>query len=163
MTATWDTTLVSRVYPGGPLERYISDRAREGDPVAITAPTVLEVVSGLEGAATARPAMAAALRWFTGFVASGLVEVLTLDRSAAIVAGRVRALHPTPPTGLRRKGTKPEQRVGWLLDVQIAACAWTHGRAVTTENRRDFEALSSIIAELYPDAPPLLVSDSPPV
>ena len=143
MTAAWDATLVSRVYPGGPLERYILDRAGQDDPVGITAPTVMETVRGLQDASVGKPAMAAALRWFTSFVVSGLVEVLPLDRSAAIVAGRLRALHPVPPTGERRKGTKPEQRAGWLLDIQIAACAWTHGRDVATENRRDFEALTA--------------------
>lgn len=158
MTATWDTTLVSRVYPGGPLEGEILDHAGRGDPITIAAPTVMEVVRGLQGEVTDRPGMATALRWFTALAASGLVEVLSLDRSAAIVAGRLRALHPAPPSGERRRGTKPEPRAGWLLDIQIAACAWTHGCEVATDNRRDFAFLSSLIAGLYPDAPALVVT-----
>jgi predicted nucleic acid-binding protein len=94
-------------------------------------------------------------------LASDLVEILSLDRTAAIVAGQLRAMHPMPPTGARRKGVKPEQRAGWVLDIQIAACAWTHGREIATENRRDFEALRDLIAQVYPETSPLLVTPSP--
>jgi predicted nucleic acid-binding protein len=161
LTDAWDTTLVSRIYPGGPLERILLDRASAGESVAITAPTVMETVRGLQATAARKPEMAAALRWFTGLIASDLVDVLSLDRSAAIVAGRLRAGRPLPPTGTRRKGTKPEQRAGWVLDIQIAACAWTHGRDIATENRHDFEALSDLIAALYPTTTPLVISSSP--
>lgn len=157
MTIVWDTTLVSRIYPGGPLERHLLDRASEAAPIAVGAPTVMETVRGLR----VTPDMATALRWFTTLITSSLVEVLALDRSAAILAGRLRALQPMPPTGARRKGTKPEQRAGWVLDIQIASCAWTHGRQIATENRHDFRTLSELIASLYPDAPPLAVIGSP--
>lgn len=157
MTA-WDTTLVSRLYPGGALERHLIERAQAGEPVAATAPTVMEVVRGLQGSP---PDVARALPWFIGLVTSDLLEILALDRAAAIVAGRLRALHPAPPTGTRRKGTKPEQRAGWVLDIQIAACAWTHGRDIATENVRDFAALSELIRRLYPDASPLAVTAAP--
>lgn len=161
MTIAWDTTLVSRIHPGGPLERHLLDRAGEGEPIAITAPTVMEVTSGLQAGAATKPKMAAALQWFTTLITSDLLEILTLDRPAAILAGRLRALQPTPPTGTRRKGTKPEQRAAWVLDIQIAACTWVHGRQLATENRRDFQALSQLIATLYPDTPPLVVTGSP--
>ena len=166
MTLAWDTTLVSRIYPGGSVERYVLDRAQADEPIAVTAPTVMEVARGIQATASAasrpigdRPTPA--LRWFIGLVASEAVEILSLDRPAAIVAGRLRAMHPAPPTGARRKGVKPEQRAGWVLDIQIAACAWTHGRQIATENRRDFEALSALIAQLYPDTPPLVVAAPP--
>ncbi len=129
--------------------------------MAITAPTVMETVRGLQAAAASKPKMAAALRWFTTLITSDLVEILTLDRSAAILAGRLRAMQPTPPTGARRKGVKPEQRAAWVLDIQIAACAWTHGRQIATENRHDFDALSGLVASLYPNAPALTVAGSP--
>ena len=105
--------------------------------------------------------MASALRWFTTLITSDLIEILALNRSSAILAGRLRAMQPTPPTGARRKGVKPEQRAGWVLDIQIAACAWTHGRQIATENRHDFDTLSALVASLYPDAPPLAVAGSP--
>jgi predicted nucleic acid-binding protein len=157
LTTAWDTTLVSRIYPDGPLERHLLERASEEAPIAVSAPTVMETVRGLY----ATPNMTAALRWFTTLMTSGLVEILALDRAAAILAGHLRALQPMPPTGARRKGTKPEQRAAWVLDIQIASCAWTHGRQIATENRHDFQTLSELIASLYPDAPPLAVIGSP--
>ncbi len=161
MTLAWDTTLVSRIYPGGALERHLLDQARADEPVAITAPTVMEVVRGLQATGADKPRVALVLTWFVGLVASDLVEILTLDLPAAIVAGRLRAMHPTPPTGARRKGAKPEQRAGWVQDIQIAACAWTHGRHIATDSRHDFETLRDLIAKLYPDSSPLVVSPSP--
>jgi predicted nucleic acid-binding protein len=162
----WDTTLVSRIYPGGPLERHLLDCANADEPVAITAPTVMEAACGIQATAVTRPRpigdrLAPALMWFIGLVASDLVEILSLDRPAAIVAGRLRAMHPTPPTGARRRGVKPEQRAAWVLDIQIAACAWTHGRDIVTENRHDFEALRDLIAQLYPGTSPLVVTPPP--
>ena len=55
MTAAWDTTLVSRLYPGGVLERALLERAHEGAPVAVTAPTVMEVVRGIQATAGENP------------------------------------------------------------------------------------------------------------
>jgi predicted nucleic acid-binding protein len=135
--------------------------AHAGEPVAVTAPTVMEVVRGIQATAAGKPRIAAALAWFVGLVASDLVEILSLDRPSAIVAGRLRATQSTPPTGARRKGVKPEQRAVWVLDIQIAACAWTHGRELATENLHDFEVLRELIAKLYPDTPPLVVIPPP--
>jgi predicted nucleic acid-binding protein len=135
--------------------------AHAGEPVAITAPTVMEVVRGVHATAARKPQISPALAWFVRLVASDLVEILPLDRPLAIVAGRLRATRPTPPTGVRRKGVKPEQRAGWVLDIQIAACAWTHGREIATENVHDFEALRDLIAQLYPKTTPLAVTTSP--
>lgn len=44
----WDTTLVSRLHPGARLERLLIERARRDERIAIAAPTVTEVVRGLE-------------------------------------------------------------------------------------------------------------------
>lgn len=163
MTLAWDTTLVARIYPGGALERHLLDCARTDERVAITAPTVMEVVRGIQTKAVNRPRLAVALTWFIRLVASDMVEILSLDRPTAILAGRLRAMHPIPPTGARRKGVKPEQRVAWVLDIQIAACAWTHGRQIATENRHDFEILRNLIAQLYPDTQPLVIAAPPTV
>jgi predicted nucleic acid-binding protein len=157
----WDTTLVSRLYPGRSLERHLLDRAQAGEPIAITAPTVMEVVRGIRATAARKPRIGPALTWFVRLVTSDLVEILSLDRPAAIVAGRLRAERPAPPSGARRKGVKPEQRAGWVLDIQIATCAWTHGRQIATDNLRDFEVLRDLIAQLYPDTPPLVVTPPP--
>ena len=154
----WDTTLVSRLYPGGPLECRLLDHLDTGEPIAVTAPTVMEVITGIQATAASNPRAGSALTWFTQLLAGGLVEILSLDRPAAILAGRLRALHPLPPTGARRKGTKPEHRAGWILDIQIAACAWTHGRELVTENTRDFAVLRDLIVRLYPDISPLAIT-----
>jgi predicted nucleic acid-binding protein len=108
-----------------------------------------------------RPATTAALSWFTGLAMSDLVATLTLDDAAAVVAGRVRAGQPTPPTNGRRRGSKAEGRAGWVLDIQIAACAWVHGHAIVTDNQRDFAAIRDVIAELYPRVAALEVLPGP--
>jgi len=87
LTPAWDTTLLSRVYPGGPFERHLLDEARTGEPIAVTAPTVMEVVRGLQATSADKPTVTVALTWFVGLITSDLVEILPLDRTAAIVAG----------------------------------------------------------------------------
>lgn len=121
----------------------------------MSAPTVMETVRGLHLRAGDDARTTRTLAWFTRLTAHDLIDVLSLDRHAAAVAGRLRALHPLPPTGIRRKATKPEQRAAWVMDIQIAACAWTHGRRLATHNVRDFECLSELIAGLYPASSPL--------
>jgi predicted nucleic acid-binding protein len=116
----------------------------------------LEIAYGLASAS-----LDSALAWFTRLTTSSLIVMLPLDAEAAVVAGRVRAAHPTPPTNGGRRGSKPEQRAGWMLDIQIASCAWAHGYAIATDNRRDFEAIRSSLAVLYPTVPPLEVLSSP--
>ncbi len=124
----------------------------------------MEVTRGLAArSANGGKGWQAALRWFGALTASGMVEVLPLDRQAATLAGRLRALQPLPPTHARRReGSRPEQRAGWVLDIQIAACAWRHGRPVVTDNVRDFEALRDAIATLLPSWAPLVVRPATP-
>jgi predicted nucleic acid-binding protein len=158
MTVVWDTTQLSRVRPGGDLERELLERARDDDHVAVTAPTIMEVTRGLAARAQDGARWQVALRWFVTMTASGLLTTLPLDRRSALLAGRLRAEHPMPPaTARKRSGTKPEQRAGWVIDIQIAACAWRHGCDVTTDNMRDFEALRDAIEQLHPDQSPLVV------
>lgn len=144
----WDTTIVARLHPGGALEDELVRRAGAGRPVAITEPTVMEVVHGLQAAAADQPPVAGALPWFVDLVCGELVEVLPLDREAAVVAGRLRALHPVPPAAAGQP--RGRTRAGWRLDAQIAACAWVHGRRLATDNERDFRLLGELISELYP-------------
>jgi predicted nucleic acid-binding protein len=144
------------LYPGNAYDQELLARAAAGDPVAFTAPSVMEISRGLAGAS-----MPAALAWFTRLVGSDLVIVLSMDAAAAVIAGRLRAAQPIPPTGTRRSGTRPEQRTGWVLDLQIAACAYSHGYAVATDNQRDMRAARELIAVLYPSVPPLEVLPAP--
>jgi predicted nucleic acid-binding protein len=124
----------------------------------------MEVSYGLAKAALRDDAIIPAQAWFTRLVTSDLVVAHPLDESAAVVAGRLRAKHPLPPSAPRaRTGTKPNQRAGWVLDIQIAACAWTSGSSVRTENLRDFELLRDLIDELYPGTTALQVYPAPDV
>jgi predicted nucleic acid-binding protein len=152
---------VSRLYPGNAHDQHLLERAAAGDPVAFTAPTVMEISRGLALAAASRSSMAAALAWFTRLVGSDLVVVLPMDAAAAVIAGRLRAAQAIPPTGARRSGPRPEQRTAWVLDLQIAACAYSHGYELATDNQRDMTAARDLIAELYPSAPPLGVEPAP--
>ena len=122
---------------------------------------MLEIAYGLAAAAATLPSGDAGLAWFTRLATSDLVTLLPLDGTAAVVAGRLRAARPIPPTGARRAGTKPEQRPAWVLDLQIAACAWAHGYVLATANRRDFDAIAEMLAALYPAVPALEVVDGP--
>jgi predicted nucleic acid-binding protein len=153
----WDTTLVSRIYPGGPLESTLIEHRRDDNPIAAATPTIMEVVRGIQAGGLRPSEREASLRWLADMLRSGLLETVSLDRHAATVAGRIRARRPAPPSGRRRNAPKPEQRAGWVLDVQIAACAWTHGRTVVTSNASDFDELANLIATLYPNAPRLAV------
>ena len=128
------------------------ERAAAGDPVTLTAPTVMEVAAGLQSAAANDRRFSGSLDWWVRTVHSELVEVVGLDRYAAVVAGRLRARRPLPPSPRRKGLSKPDARAGWVLDLQIAACAWTAGRDVTTDNRDDFLVISDEIAALYPQA-----------
>ncbi|MEA2196470.1 MAG: hypothetical protein QOJ25_521 [Solirubrobacteraceae bacterium] len=139
------------------------ERAAVGEPVALTAPGLFEMSYGLAKAASATGSANVGLAWLARLSASDLVMTLPLDEVAALVAGRVRAAQPVPPTGARRSGTKPDQRTAWILDIQIASCAWAHGHALATDNRRDFAAIAELIAGLYPAAGRLEVIDPPPV
>jgi len=149
------------LFPGNAYEQHLLQRAAAGDPVALTAPGVLEITYGL---ARKGASVATGLRWFTRLAVSELLVVtLPFDAAAAVVAGRLRAAQATPPTGARRGGSRAEQRAGWVLDLQIGACAWVHGHAIATHNRRDFAAIRDLIAALYPSTPPLAVTGPPDV
>lgn len=164
MTTVWDTTIASRLRGDAGLEQHALARASAGDPIALAAPTVMEALRGLHARASDDDddgRTARTIRWFAGLLSGELLEVLPLDRHAAEVAGRLRAVHPLPPTGTRRSASKPEQRAAWVLDIQIAACTWTHGREIATDNLRDFERLRELIGQIYPGTPPLAVSAAP--
>jgi hypothetical protein len=38
---------------------------------------------------------------------------------------------------------------------------WSHGCELATESRRDFDTITTLIRNLYPDAEPLTVLDAP--
>lgn len=151
MREAWDTTVVSHVAPASRHHGLLAARLAGNMRFSLTAPTVQEVIRG----AAAAPA---ALRWYRELLGNPLLDVLVLDAAAADLAGRLQSSLPHPPaTARRRSGHRTQQRLSWLIDIQIAACAYTNGYAITTENRHDFDVLSDAIAALDPSAPPLEV------
>jgi predicted nucleic acid-binding protein len=161
--AAWETTLVSHLRPGSEAHEHCVDRAAQGDEVAVAAGALLETAYGYELERERRPEFADFLRWLEHEVAGErLCAVIRMDGRAALVAGRLRARAPHPPA--RAKGdrrTKARRRAAWHLDLQIAATCWAAGFDVATENRRDFERIADLIAELAPDAPRLAVVGPP--
>jgi predicted nucleic acid-binding protein len=145
------------LYPGNVWEQHLLERAAAGDRIALTGPGVMEIAYGLAHTPTTR---SGALAWFTRLAVSSLITVLPLDVTAGVLAGRLRAMRPTP-AGVRRTGTKPDQRAGWVLDLQIGACAWAHGHQLATHNRRDFDVIAALIKTMYPTVPTLDVVDPP--
>ena len=141
--AAWDTTIVSRLRPGSRAALYVQEEALAGRTVCVPAPVLSEVAYGFarRGASLARN-----LRWFQRLARSPLMCVLAYDREAGLLAGKLRALAPqAPAVGRHDRRTKPERRVSWLLDLQIAATAYAAGHDVATDNRRDFEAIAQLL------------------
>lgn len=162
--AVWDTSVASGLHPDTPLYELASEAALAQDPIRLAAPTVHEIAFGLGRRAETDPRFAFLLRWFTDLFDAGVVEVLPLNWEAALLAGRLRAVLPAPPTGgraRRSRDPKPERRVAWIADIQIAATAWLAGEDVCTADRGHFESLSEAIAGLFPGEGRLLVLPPP--
>ena len=60
----WDTTLMSKLYPGGSLEHSLLEHLDRDEPVAIAAPTAMEVVTGIQAAAESDTRLVPVLTWF---------------------------------------------------------------------------------------------------
>jgi len=157
----WDTSLVSRLWPGTPALAYLEDEALAGRPLRIPAPVLTEISFGLARDAQRDARFAAQLEWIEDLLRHPKVEILAIGREAGFLAGRLRALaHHPPDRGRRDARTKPERRVSWLLDLQIAAAAWASGCDVATENNGDFEAIADLLAAKL-GLEPLIVHRSP--
>jgi predicted nucleic acid-binding protein len=160
--AVWDTSVASGLHPDDPLFELASEAALADEPFLLAAPTVQEIAFGLERQADVR--FAALLVWFRELFAVGVLEVLPLSWEAALLAGQLRAMLPAPPTGRRSqrdRGAKPERRVAWIADIQIAATAWLAGEPVCTADQKHFETLAQAIAKLFPKERKLEVIPSP--
>ena len=151
--------LASRLHPRlpGGLDVLLAARGT-AEEVLLPAPCVREIMYGLWRQAAADNRFAAAANWFASRVlgADGL-RVINLDAAGLAVAGRLRAYLPTPPSPRRKGQTKPDQRVGWVADIEIAATAWRWQLPLFTRNQRDFGVLASVLEDLYPGFPSLLV------
>lgn len=159
----WDTTLVSRLRPGADLLEEVLHRDRRGEPIGITAISLLEVSYGMRKAILlGRSDFARLDLWFRRFVVSGVARVLTLGADGALLAGEVRALAPTPPDGRRRRTrSKAEARVAWTHDIQIACAAWEAGHDLATVDVDHFAVIAGCINALMPGAAALNVTGPP--
>lgn len=162
--AVWDTSVASGLHPDTPLYELAREAALAQEPFRVAAPTVHEIAFGLQRRAEADARFASLLCWLTDLLDAGVVEVLPLSWEAALLAGRLRANQPTPPTEgrtRRSRDPKPERRVAWITDIQIAATAWLAGEDVCTADRGHFELLSDAIAGLFPDESRLRILPPP--
>jgi predicted nucleic acid-binding protein len=159
----WDTSVASGLHPGSPLFELASEAALSAEPVLLAAPTVQEIAFGLQRKAE-DSRFRVALAWFTEILGTGVLTALPQTWEAALLAGRLRAEHPVPPLDSRPKrsrGPKPERRVAWVTDIQIAATAWLAGEPVCTADQAHFKLLSDGIADLFPGEAKLEVLPSP--
>lgn len=147
--AVWDTSVASGLHPDGPLLEAASQAALSGEPILLAAPTVAEDSFGLQRRAK-DGRFADALACFTEILDAGVLGVLPLTREAAPLAGRLRAVHPVPPSGRRRGNgwAKPERRIAWVTDIQIAASAWLAAEPLCTADQGHFGLLGSAIVKL---------------
>lgn len=156
----WDTTLASRLEPHGEVLEHVLAQAAGGTPVRVASSTILEISYGYQRVADVHAPYRALLTWFGGLLARDVISVVALDGRGALAAGRLRAVMPHPPAR-RDHRSKTMRQASWLLDIQIAATAFTAGLDVATENRRDFEVLSEALVTLFPAAPAMAVVDGP--
>jgi predicted nucleic acid-binding protein len=157
VTALWDTSVVSRLQPEGPVLEYVLSQAVADDPVAVASVALLEVAYGYQGQIR-DPRFRALLDWLTHLLESNAFRAVSLDGRASLVAGRVRAELPHPPRARRGdRRSKTMRQAAWLLDIEIAATAYMAGLDLATENRGDFESIAQAIEMLFPRAEPLVV------
>lgn len=157
MPDAWDTSVASRA--GARHAALLQHHLTTETPIALPAPTVQEMARGLQ-LRTVRGSQDRGFEWLGTLVAHSLVRIVPFAMTSAVLAGRLLALHPHPPTrNHRRHGTRAQQRAAWALDVQIAACAFAGGYGLLTENVEDFGVLRDAITELLPDTRPLAVTD----
>jgi predicted nucleic acid-binding protein len=163
MPVAWDTTTAARLRPDSPALDHAQGRLQAGDPIAFTATTLKEISYGLHKATAAgRQAAGAQLRWLRDQIDAGLIEVLAFDDRAADIAGALRAAIPTPPSTLKRPRdrSKPDNRVAWILDIQIAATVFAHGYDLLTADTHH-SIIATQLAVFAPTAPSLHI-DTPP-
>ena len=159
MPDAWDTSVAS--HAAGRHAARLRSHLSTGARIAIPAPTVQEITRGVAVRTARDPAFALRMRWFDLLLRHTLVDVVPLGMQGAVLAGHLLSYMPHPPTrNHRRHGTRAQQRAAWVLDIQIAACAFAGGYDVLTENVDDFGVLRDAIAEMLPDAPPLAVTDA---
>jgi predicted nucleic acid-binding protein len=161
LAAVWDTSIVSRLRPDDPSMDFVVDRLSAGAAVRVAAPALAEVAFGYQRVALRDPRAGALLGWFSRLLGSEPFSVVPMDDRAALVAGRLRGVHPHPPHPRTDGRSKTMRQAAWLMDIQIAATAFAAGLDVATRNNQDFLLLGDLLVDLFPQAPPLQVLPAP--
>jgi predicted nucleic acid-binding protein len=157
----WDTSVASGLHPESQLFDLATQMALDGEPALLAAATVAEISFGLNRRSE-DPRFAGALAWFTETLRAGAVEVLPLGREGALLTGQLRAAHPVPPSaGRGDKRFKPERRIAWINDIQIAASAWLRAEQLHTKDQAHFRFLADALAKQFPDEGKLEVMPAP--
>ena len=165
--AVWDTSVASGLHPNDPLFELASEAALADEPSSSAAPDRSGDRLWLAAPRPACQVRSPRSSWFRElFSTSGCWGAAAeLGGGAARRPAASVAAHPTDsPTARspRARGTKPERRVAWITDIQIAATAWLAGEAVCTADQAHFEALGEAIAKLFPGERKLQVLPPPP-
>jgi len=163
MPQAWDTTTAARLRPDSPELEFVTHRWQLGDPVAFTASTLNEISFGLHKAAVAGSAAAdMQLQWLRAQIGAGLIDILVFDDRAADIAGALRARIPTPSPAAQRskRRSKAEDRVAWVMDLQISATVFVHGYDLLSADTHH-PVIAKQLSVLAPAAPPLLI-EAPP-
>lgn len=146
----WDTSLASGLYPDNRLLEMVVDAAGSDEPVLVAPATVAEISHGLWLKASEQRFLDL-FDWFSELFQKRVIGLVPFDSDAALLAGHLRALEPAAPSvAPGDKRTKPERRVAWVSDIQIASTAWVAGEPVVTADRDHFDYISAMIASLYP-------------
>lgn len=152
--------LASRLHPdAADVLAAVAASRGTSEEVLLPAAVVREVMFGLWRKAEAGDdRFTTVAHWFTSTILGpqGL-RVLDLDVTGQVVAARLRARVPTPPSSRRPNQSKPEHRVGWVADIEIAATAWRWALPLATRSERDFTVLAHALSGMYPGSPPLEV------
>jgi len=126
--------------------------------VLLPAPAPFEILYGLDRVRDPRADRTAAW-WREAVLGSAGVRVAPLDGDAAIVSARLRAALPLPPSARRAGRSKPEHRVAWINDIQIAGIASVIGRPLVTANDADFKVLGALLRRLFARLPALVLRE----
>jgi predicted nucleic acid-binding protein len=147
----WDTSLASRLHPTDRLLEMVVEAAGSDEPILVAPTTVAEISHGLWLKASQQRFLDL-FDWFSELIENRVIGLVPFDSDAALLAGHLRALEPVAPSvASGDKRPKPERRVAWVADIQIASTAWVAGEPLVTADRDHFDHISGMIASLYPD------------
>lgn len=153
----WDTMWASRLQPQHPdfVELALKSRGSRLEPL-LAAGVVHEVLFGMHRQGRTNPRLEATAGWWEDQVLGpDGFQLVWPDSRAFAVASRLRALLPASPSTRDRRRSKPERRVAWVRDIELAALGFSRRLPIRTLNLADFVPLREALARLWPEWPGL--------